>query len=152
MSQADDLNEGLAALLADVLSEGAPDPALLARYADDPSGLSLEERQLIEQRLAESPEVRDQLEVLKRFDSSEARQTSGRKSRSWLTNALVWIRRLFAARPVLAWTPPIAVAALVLVLIYPRSSSIRSDRLLESAPFQLVPLSLPALTLFQPSA
>ena len=67
MSQADDSKEALAALLADVLSQGSPDPELLVRYADDPSGLSPDERQMIEQRLAESPEVRDQLEVLKRF-------------------------------------------------------------------------------------
>ena len=117
MRQADGSKEGLAALLADVLSEGAPDPELLVRYADDPSALSPEECQMVEQRLADSPEARDQLEVLKRFDFSEDREASGRKTRSWLTDALAWIRRLFEARPLLAWALAIAVAALVLLLI-----------------------------------
>ena len=82
MSQADDPKEALAALLADVLSEGSPDPELLARYADDPSGLSPEERQRVEQCLAESPQVRDPLEVLKRFGFS--REASGGESRAHL--------------------------------------------------------------------
>ncbi len=117
MSKADDSREGLAALFADVLSEGAPDPELLVRYADDPSVLSPEERQMVERRLAESPQVRDQLNVLKRFDFPEARETSDRKSRSWLSDAFARIRRLFESRPVLAWALAIAVAALVLLLI-----------------------------------
>jgi hypothetical protein len=134
MSKADDSREGLAALFADVLSEGAPDPKLLVRYADDPSALSPEERQMVERRLAESPQVRDQLEVLKRFDFSEARETSDRKSRSWLSDALVRVRRLFEARPVLAWAPAIAVAALAFLLIYPSAFSIfRLDRSSEPA-------------------
>jgi hypothetical protein len=33
MSKADDSREGLAALFADVLSEGAPDPGLIGRLA-----------------------------------------------------------------------------------------------------------------------
>ncbi len=134
MSQADDSREALAALLADVLSEGAPDPALLVRYADDPSALPPEERQMVERRLAESPQVRDQLEVLKRFDFSEARETSDRKSRSWLSDALARIRRLFEARPILAWAPAIAVAALALLLVYPSAfSRFRPNRDLEPA-------------------
>jgi hypothetical protein len=134
MSKADDSREGLATLFADVLSEGAPDPKLLVRYADDPSALSPEERQMVEGRLAESPQVRDQLEVLKRFDFSEARETSYRKSRSWLSDALARVRRLFEARPVLAWAPAIAVAALAFLLIYPSAFSIfRLDRSSEPA-------------------
>jgi len=99
MSKAHDSREGLAALLADVLSDGAPDPTLLVRYADDPS------------------------------DFSEARESSDRKSGSWLSDALDRVRRLFETRPVLAWAPAIAVAALVLLLIYPSAFSIfRLDR------------------------
>ncbi|MBW2691486.1 MAG: DUF928 domain-containing protein [Deltaproteobacteria bacterium] len=129
MSKAHDSREGLAALLADVLSDGAPDPTLLVRYADDPSALSPEERQMVESHLAESPKVRDQLKVLKRFDFSEARESSDRKSGSWLSDALDRVRRLFETRPVLAWAPAIAVAALVLLLIYPSAFSIfRLDR------------------------
>ena len=65
----------MAELLADVLSEGAPDPALLVRYADHPDALSPEERQVVEKRLAESPQYRDQLRVLLRTSSDSSRTT-----------------------------------------------------------------------------
>jgi hypothetical protein len=149
MSKADDPSEGLAALLADVLSEGAPDPELLVRYADDPNVLSPEERQLIERLLAESPQVRDQLEILKRFDFSAARETSDGKSRSWLSDALARVRRVFEARPVLAWAPAIAVAALALLLIYPSAFSRffldrSSEPASESVPEQLADEATPS--------
>ncbi len=67
--------DGLAELLGDVLSEGTPDPALLVRYADDPKALSSEERQVVEKRLAESPQYRDQLRVLLRTSSDSSRTT-----------------------------------------------------------------------------
>ncbi len=126
MSEAVDPKEGLAALLADVLSEGAPDPELLVRYADDPSALSPEERQEIERLLAESPQVGDQLKILKRFDFSAAREGSTRQTGSWLTDALARVRRLFESRPLLSWAPAIAVAALVLLLLYPGPSFLAS--------------------------
>jgi hypothetical protein len=123
MSKADDSREGLAALFADVLSEGAPDPELLVRYADDPSALSPEERQMVESRLAESPQVRDQLKVLKRFDFP-VEQPSEEKSNFGLAEALGRIRRLFESRPLLVGVPAIAVAALALLMIYPGAFSI----------------------------
>ena len=133
MSDAVDPKEGLAALLADVLSEGAPDPELLVRYADDPSALSPEARQIVESRLAESPQVRDQLNVLKRFDFP-VEQPSEEKSNAWLAEALGRIRRLFESRPLLVGMPAIAVAALALLLIYPSAFSIfRPDRASEPA-------------------
>ena len=147
MSKADDSREGLAALFADVLSEGAPDPALLVRYADDPSALSPEERQMVESRLAESPQVRDQLEVLKRFDFP-VEQPSEEKSNSWLAEALGRIRRLFESRPLLVGVPAIAVAALALLMIYPSAFSIfPPDRSSEPASE-----SVPELLADEPSA
>jgi hypothetical protein len=134
MSKADNPSEGLTVLLADILSEGAPDPELLVRYADNPSVLSPEERQMVERLLAESPQVRDQLKVLKRFELPADRGASARKSGSWLSNSLARIRRLFEARPILAWAPAIAVAALALLLIYPSAfSRLRLNRSLEPA-------------------
>ena len=65
----------MAELLADVLSEGAPDPVLLVRYADNPDVLSSRERQVVEKRLAESPQYRDQLRVLLRTSPDSSRTT-----------------------------------------------------------------------------
>lgn len=65
----------MAELLADVLSEGAPDPVLLVRYADNPNALSSRERQVVEKRLAESPQYRDQLRVLLRTSPDSSRTT-----------------------------------------------------------------------------
>ena len=122
MSKAEDSSEGLAALFTDVLFEGAPNPELLVRYADDPSALPLEERQMVERLMAESPQVRDQLKVLKSFELP-AEQPSAAKSKSWLTGALGQIRRLFNSTPLLVGAPAIAVAAIALLLIYPREAA-----------------------------
>lgn len=65
----------MAELLVDVLSEGAPDPVLLVRYADNPNALSSRERQVVEKRLAESPQYRDQLRVLLRTSPDSSRTT-----------------------------------------------------------------------------
>jgi hypothetical protein len=60
--------KGREALLRDVLCVDAPAPELLVRYAEDPGALDPEERRLVEDALAGSPAVRDQLRVLERFD------------------------------------------------------------------------------------
>ena len=58
----------LDALLRDVFAVDEPDPALLARYAEDPDRLAPEARRQLEEQLASSPALRDQLRILQRFD------------------------------------------------------------------------------------
>lgn len=62
----------LSELLLDALSEGQPSAELLVRYADDPGSLSAAERQQFELELSRSPELRDQLAVLRRFPRGAA--------------------------------------------------------------------------------
>jgi hypothetical protein len=61
----------LTALLLDVLCVDAPRPELLARYAEAPATLTLDERRRVEAHLAASPAHRDQLRVLRAFDPTE---------------------------------------------------------------------------------
>jgi hypothetical protein len=126
MSDPGERDRGLAALLADVLSEGQPDAGLLVRYAEDPGSLTPDERQAVEQHLARSPLYADQLKVVRGFDSvavaAEARRPEVRaraKRGAWLESLLAAIRRRFEVSPALAWAPVAAVAALLLFLLYP---------------------------------
>jgi hypothetical protein len=94
-------------LLDELLLGEAPDPQLMARYADDPAALSAVERSEIESYLASSPRARDELQVLRGFDAravarAEARAASG--ARSWFRRGL----RLAV---------PLAVAAAALVAL-----------------------------------
>jgi hypothetical protein len=57
----------LTALLLDVLWVDAPRPELLARYAEAPETLTLDERRGVEAHLAASPAHRDQLRVVRTF-------------------------------------------------------------------------------------
>ena len=100
MSEPDNPGVGLAALLVDVL-EGDLDPALLVRFADDPSALDPKERWMVEMHLATSPQYRDQLEVLKRFDFSAARGRNSPPaaiSRASAQRSSGLVRRLIAYR------------------------------------------------------
>ena len=60
-------DQGLAALMADVLTADRPDPELLVRYAHDPGSLSSEEREDIEFHLQHTPGCAAQLAILQRM-------------------------------------------------------------------------------------
>jgi hypothetical protein len=117
----------LAALLGDVLASDQPDAELLVRYAEDPQSLSSAERQAIELHLAQSPAYADQLRVLKQFDLSsvlaaeapEATPSIREGIEARLGDVLGSIRRFFQISPVLAWSPAVAVAAVLALVLYP---------------------------------
>jgi hypothetical protein len=106
----------LDALLRDVLAVDEPDPALMARYAEDPNGLAPEVRRELEEQLAGSPALRDQLRMLQSFDltalqqeaePAESEPSSGRSIAERLGELLAAL-----------FTPPVLVtAALVLCLL-----------------------------------
>jgi len=116
MSGNDDPREGLAALLADALSEDTPDPVLLVRYADDPDSVSPQERRLIEESLAESPRLRDQLEVLRRLEPELGFETPA-GAESSLSRLLASLRDSFARLGQPRLSPALVAAGLVLLAI-----------------------------------
>lgn len=106
----------LDALLRDVLAVDEPDPTLMARYAEDPNGLAPDVRRDLEEQLAGSPALRDQLRILQSFDLTVLQEEAERAA------AVPSSRRSIAEqlRELLTtlFTPPVLVtAALVLCLL-----------------------------------
>jgi hypothetical protein len=106
----------LSDLMAEAVASPGPEPALLARYAENPERLSPEEREEVERAIAESPAVADQVRVLQRFDYSvlegaaeEARRRE--PARESLLARLLSMLRVVVASPVLAYT----AAALLMI-------------------------------------
>ena len=67
MSTSRNENDALNSLLGDVLSADDVTPEQLLQYVEQPNTLTAEERTSIELRIAESPELADQLRVLQNF-------------------------------------------------------------------------------------
>jgi hypothetical protein len=118
--------KGREALLQDVLCVDAPGPELLVRYAEDPGALDAEERRLVEDALAGSPAVRDQLRVLERFDfraldeevePAEAEALVALPSWAGLRELLEPIRGFLA--PGFFGQPALVAAAVLLLLALP---------------------------------
>jgi len=77
MKPTDPDDSGLDALIADTLEAGdAPDPELLARYADDPDSLELDQRTLAEWHESRSPIVAAQVRLMRRMPPSETASSS----------------------------------------------------------------------------
>ena len=115
-------------LVEEVLTGGAPDPELLARYAEDPAGLDPAERSEIESQLASSPRARAALRALERFDpalfAAPAPETPARSAEPGpLARLREWLGSRLAA-PV--WIPAAAAAALLLALLIGRQGGVEA--------------------------
>ena len=73
-----------------------PSPELLARYADEPNALSPEDRAIVEDALARSAAVRDELDTLRHFDFSalheDARAGAG-EAKGFLSALVAFLSR-----------------------------------------------------------
>ena len=69
MSEPDIQKQALERLLEDVLDADGIDPDTLLRFHRDPASMPPEQREAIERRVAESPDVAAQLELLRRVDA-----------------------------------------------------------------------------------
>jgi hypothetical protein len=144
----------LSELLLDVLSEGQPSADLLVRYADDPSSVSAAERQEIELELSRSPELRDQLAVLRRFPVPEPMPAPAGKVLDFVSR----LRRKLSELelPVVTLVPLAAAAALFVVLALPNLwgpaappaggttvATVERPLEIEPAPSPIVPIPAP---------
>ncbi len=103
-------HEGLARLHADMVEDALPPAELLARYAEDPNGLSPEERSRVEEAMRRSPVVVDELDTLRGFDFGTL--NADLKEERGAEGAISRILGALRGRPQL-WAAAAAVALLV---------------------------------------
>lgn len=94
---------GLEALYRDVVDADLPDPELLARYATAPNGLSAEERQTVEQAMARSRAVADELDTLRSFDFRRLdADRAGAAEAGVVGRVLAWLQQPLVATSLVA--------------------------------------------------
>ena len=87
MSMAAPREPALSTLLDDVFDAGGIDPETLLRYHQNPASMPAEQRAAVECRVAESPDVAAQLELLRRVERGSLDFSRGQR-RAWVSR---WI-------------------------------------------------------------